>query len=122
LDVALDRLNDAYAELLDTVESGGLDQLEAAEKVGWWQKFETFRNRLPLIDPSLIADAQANDLPGSYCFSSMSRFLVRMFQQSPVKPPLGCERLLRWAPRTSMLGSGWNRCCPSWRRCNAQAR
>jgi hypothetical protein len=52
LDVVLNKLNDVYAELLDTAESGGLDQLTAAEKISLWQRFETFRNRLPLSDHS----------------------------------------------------------------------
>jgi hypothetical protein len=42
LDVALDKLNDNFAELLETVESGALDQLDAAEKISFWQRFETF--------------------------------------------------------------------------------
>ena len=50
LDVILDKLNDVYGEVLEAVEGGGLDQLDAAEKISWWQGFETFRNRLPLID------------------------------------------------------------------------
>ena len=50
LDVILDKLNDVYGEVLEAVEGGGLEQLDAAEKISWWQRFETFRNRLPLID------------------------------------------------------------------------
>jgi hypothetical protein len=59
LDVVLDKLNGDLTELVEAVESGGLDQLDAAENVAVWQRFETFRNRLPLIDHSLIADAEA---------------------------------------------------------------
>jgi hypothetical protein len=70
LDVALNKLNDNFAELVETVESGALDQLDAAEKISFWQRFETFRNRLPLIDHRLIADAEATDLPGQRCFSN----------------------------------------------------
>jgi hypothetical protein len=62
LDVILDKLNNDFAELLDLMETGGLEHLDAAEKISWWQKFETFRNRLPLIDHSLIADAEATGL------------------------------------------------------------
>ena len=62
LDVVLDKLNDDFAELLEAIECGGLDQLDAAEKVSLVAEFETFRNRLPLIDHSLIADAEASDL------------------------------------------------------------
>ena len=75
LDVVLDKLNDNFAELVEAVESGGLDQFSAAEKISWWRRFETFRNRLPLIDHSLIADAEATDLAGN----SLLLFLDRVF-------------------------------------------
>ena len=83
LDVVLDKLNDDFAELLETVETGGLDQLTADQKVAIWRRFETFRNRLPLIDHSLIADAEATDLPATSCSSSLSGFLVQVLQLSP---------------------------------------
>jgi hypothetical protein len=70
LDVVLDKLNTDFAELLDAVDSGGLDHLNATEKVAWWQRFETFRNRLPLIDHGLIADAETSNLAGEYSFST----------------------------------------------------
>ena len=72
LDLVLDKLNGDLTELVEAVESGGLDQLDAAEKMAVRQRFETFRNRLPLIDHSLIADAEATDLAGSYCSSSLT--------------------------------------------------
>jgi hypothetical protein len=56
-DEILDKLTNNLAELLTAIDSGALDHLEAAEKIAMWQKFETFRNRLPLIDHRLIADA-----------------------------------------------------------------
>ena len=60
LDVIWTNLRNNFAKLLDTIESGGFDELNAAEKISSWQGFETFRNRLPLIDHSLIADAEAS--------------------------------------------------------------
>ncbi|HEX5908511.1 MAG TPA: hypothetical protein VFY56_15960, partial [Propionibacteriaceae bacterium] len=60
VDVVLDRLDADLTELIEAVESGGLDPLDAAEKVAVWQRFEAFRNRLPLIDHSLITDAEAS--------------------------------------------------------------
>jgi hypothetical protein len=62
IDAALNRLNDDISELLKAVEAGDLDQLDAAQKLAVWQRFETFRNKLPLVDHSLIANAQASDL------------------------------------------------------------
>jgi hypothetical protein len=70
LDVVLDKLNTDFAELLDAVDSGGLDHLNGTEKVAWWQRFETFRNRLPLIDHGLIADAETSNLASEYSFST----------------------------------------------------
>ena len=83
LDEALDTFENSLAELIGTVENGGLDQLSAEEKVAVWQKVETLRNKLPLVDHSLIADAQANHLSEEYCSSTMTQFLVRVLQLSP---------------------------------------
>ena len=104
LDAVLDRLNDVYAELLDTVETGGLEQLSAAEKISFWRRFETFRNRLPLIDHGLIADAEASDLAGEYSFSNLARFLMRMFQLSPAEAASRVRAAAALGPRTSMSG------------------
>jgi Domain of unknown function (DUF222) len=104
LDVVLDKLDTDFAELLATVEGGGLAELNAAEKVAWWQRFETFRNRLPLIDHVLLADAEATDLAGEYSFSNLARFLVRMFQLSPSEAASRVRAAAAVGPRTSMLG------------------
>jgi hypothetical protein len=86
VDVALDAFETALNGLIGTVEAGGLDQLTANQKVAVWQRFETFRNRLPLIDHSLIADAEATDLAGTEAAS-------RVRAAAAV------------GPRTSMLGA-----------------
>ena len=75
LDAALDNLNTNLSQLIETVESGALEQLDNADKLRWWQRFETFRNQPPLIDHQLIATAEASDLAGSYGFTNMGRFL-----------------------------------------------
>ena len=87
-----DKLNDNLAELLTAVDSGALDHLEAAEKIAMWQKFETLRNKLPLIDHQMIADAEASDLPREYCSSTMIQFLVRVLQLSPGDAASGSVR------------------------------
>ena len=61
LDVALDTFDAALDGLINTVEAGGLAHLSTAEKISFWRKFETSRNRLPIIDQALIADAEATD-------------------------------------------------------------
>ena len=89
LDEALDTFDAALTELIGTVDTGGLDQLSAEEKVAVWQRFETIRNRQPLIDHQLIADAEAHHLSEEYCSASINQFLIRVLQLSPAKPPPG---------------------------------
>ena len=47
-DVLLDTLNNGLTELVETVKSGGMDQLDAAEKVcpGIWVAGEDYRYRV----------------------------------------------------------------------------
>jgi hypothetical protein len=65
LDEALDTFENSIAELITTFETGGLDHLSAEEKIAVWQRFETLRNRQPLIDHRLIADAELTICPRS---------------------------------------------------------
>jgi len=104
LDVLLDKLTNDLTELIETVETGGLDHLDNAERVAWWQRFETFRNRMPLIDHRLIAHAEAADLASAYGFSSMGRFLTRILQLSPGEAASRVRAAAAVGPRTSMLG------------------
>jgi hypothetical protein len=104
LDAVLDKLHDDFAELVEAVESDGLDQLTADQKVALWQRFETLRNRLPLIDHHLIADAEATDLAGTYCSSTLTRFLVQVLQLSPGEAASRVQAATAIGPRTSMLG------------------
>ena len=104
LDVALDAFDNALNGVIETVEAGGLDQLTAHQKVAVWQRFETCRNRLPLIDHSLIADAEATDLPETYCSSTLIRFLVQVLQLSPGEAASRVRAAAAVGPRKSMLG------------------
>ncbi|HJY43530.1 MAG TPA: DUF222 domain-containing protein, partial [Propionibacteriaceae bacterium] len=104
LDVALETLDNALTGLIDTVESGGLEHLTAAEKISFWQQFETFRNRLPLIDHSLIAGAEASDLAAEYNFTNLTRFLMRMFLLSHGEAAARVRAAAAVGPRSSMLG------------------
>jgi hypothetical protein len=104
LDAALDEAQQALSKMIDILEAGGLDRLDAAQKVAFWQRFEIFRNRLPLVDHRLITDAEASDLPGSYCFSTMARFLVRVLQLSHGEAASRVRAAATLAPRSTMLG------------------
>src|SRR6476659_3866811 len=103
-DEILDKLNDNLTELLTAIDSGALDHLKAAEKVAVWQKFETVRNTLPLIDHRLIADADANHLSEEYCSSSINQFLIRVLQLSPGEAATRIRAAAALGPRATMLG------------------
>jgi hypothetical protein len=98
--VVLDELNANLTELIEAVECGGLDQLDTAQKPAWWQRFEAFRNKLPLIDHNLIADAEASDLAGSYSFSNLTRFLTRIVQLSHGESAARVRAAAAVGPRT----------------------
>jgi len=104
LDVALDALDAALDVLIKTVEAGGPEQLTSEEKISFWQRFETSRNRLPVIDHLLIADAEASDLAGEYCFSDLKMLLSRRLQLSPAEAAARVRAAAAVGPRTSELG------------------
>ena len=99
-----DTFDHALTYLIATLESGGLDQLDATAKLAVLQRFETLRNKLPIVDHGLIADAEASDLPGSHCFSNMTQFLVRILQLSPGEAASRVRAAAAVGPRSSMLG------------------
>jgi hypothetical protein len=78
LNEALDTLDAALTDLINTAETGGLDQLKADQQVAVWQRFERLRNKLPLVDHQLIAQAETSDLAREYCSATMTQFLVRV--------------------------------------------
>jgi Domain of unknown function (DUF222) len=104
MEVALDTFDTALNGLISAVESGGLDQLEAAEKVAVWQRLETLRNKLPLVDHGLIADAEASDLAHEYCSSTTTQFLIRVLQLSPGEAATRVRAAAALGGRMSMLG------------------
>jgi hypothetical protein len=104
LNAALDEAQQALSKMINILDAGGLDQLDASQKVTFWQRFEILRNRLPLVDHRLIADGEASDLPGSYCFSTMARFLVRVLQLSHGEAASRVRAAATLGPRSTMVG------------------
>jgi hypothetical protein len=78
MEMALDRFDAALTDLINTAETGGLDQLKADQQVAVRQRFERLRNKLPLVDHQLIAQAETSDLAREYCSATMTQFLVRV--------------------------------------------
>ena len=104
LDEALDHLDSSVTELISTMETGALDQLSVEEKVAVWQRFERLRNRLPLIDHRLIADAETHHLSEEYCSASINQFLIRMLQLSPGEAAARIRAAAALGPRSTMVG------------------
>jgi Domain of unknown function (DUF222) len=104
LDAALDHVESAVTELIGAVEDGQLEQLSAEDKVAVWQRFERLRNRLPLIDHQLIANAEAHHLSEEYCSSTITQFLIRVLQLSPGDAATRIRAAAAVGPRTTMLG------------------
>ena len=84
-----------------------------------WQRFETIRNRQPLIDHRLIADAEAHHLSEEYCSSTMTQFLIRVLQLSPGDAAARVRAAAAVGPVPPCSARSWNLCCPNWRRCSA---
>jgi hypothetical protein len=104
LDAALNTLDAALTQVIENIDSGQLDQLDSTAKLAFWHRFESIRNRLPLVDHGLIADAIATDLAGSYGFSSMGRFLTRILQLSPAEAAARVRAAAAVGPRSSTVG------------------
>jgi Domain of unknown function (DUF222) len=113
LDEALNILDNALSGLVDLIECGGLDQLGAAGKISFWRRFEVFRNRLPVVDHALIADAEASDLAGEYCFSSPSVLLARVLLLSPSEAAARVRAAAALSPQTSKDGESVGPVLPS---------
>ena len=101
---ALLRLREAVDELVEAVESGGLDHLDAAGKVALWQGFETERRRLPLVDHALIGDARTTDLPGHFAFASLPMMLINTLRLSPGEAASRVRAADAVGRQVSMLG------------------
>jgi hypothetical protein len=104
VDEALDRFDAALTDLISTTETSGLDQLHADQQVAVWRRFETIRNKLPLVDHRLIAAADAADLPREYCSATMTQFLVRVLQLSHGEAAARVRAAAAVGPRSTMLG------------------
>lgn len=102
--VALAALAEAVTRLISAVESGGLDHLDAAEKLALWQGLERERRRLPVVEQALVADAQANGLAAHYAFASLPMLIARTLRVSPGSASARVRSAEAVGPRTSMLG------------------
>ncbi|SDR69398.1 HNH endonuclease [Friedmanniella luteola] len=79
----LTALADALTLLVDEVEAGGLDHLDATGLVGFLQDLEAVRNRLPLVDHRALRDAAQRDVAGTLGQGRLTRLLTQALRISP---------------------------------------
>ena len=104
VEFALDGLATALDHLVKTVEDGGLDAHDQAGLVSVLQGFERVRNRMALVDHTLIADGARRGLPVALAQPSMQRVLTALLRVSPAEASRRVRAAEAVGPRTSMLG------------------
>ncbi len=104
VDQALDQCQVALDHLVKLVEDGVLDTLDDPGLVGVMQQFETWRNRLPLVDHHVIAAAQARNLPETLCQGSLVRMLIAGLRLSPGEAARRVRAAQACGPRRAVTG------------------
>jgi hypothetical protein len=95
VDLALDQLSVSLDHLVKLVEDRGLETFNDTQLVGFLHGFEQVRNRLPLVDHSVIGEANRRNLPETLCQANLARLLAVTLRLSPGEAV---------GARTSMLG------------------
>ncbi len=104
VDLALDQLSLGVDHLVKLLEDGGLDSLDNADFVTFMQSLERVRNRMPLADHRIIADAERRDLPDAVTQGSMIRTLMSTLRLSPAEASRRVRAATALGHRSSMLG------------------
>jgi hypothetical protein len=104
VEAALDGLSTSLDHLVKLVEDGGLDSLDNSGLLGFVQSFEKVRNRLPLVDHRVIADAESRQLPEALTQPTMARVLASLLRLSPGEAHRRVKAAAAVGQRRSMLG------------------
>lgn len=73
---ALDALSTSLDHLVKLLEDGALEELDPHGLVEFMQEVERIRNRIPLIDHTVIAHAIDREVPAALCQRSINRVLT----------------------------------------------
>jgi hypothetical protein len=108
LDEALNDAQQALTTMISLLEAGNLDQLSNEQTISWWQRFETFRNKLPLIDHGLIAHGEASDLRDGVVSTEKVQIVERAMHKltGPASAP---QRSRRRSSCSPSMPSSWRR-------------
>ena len=104
VDFALDQFSTGIDHLVKLLEDGGLDSLDNARFVTFMQDLEQARNRIPLADHRILADAERRNLPDSLTQGTMIRTLMSTLRLSPGEASRRIRAAAAVGERQSMLG------------------
>jgi hypothetical protein len=103
-DHALDQLSLGLDHLVKLLEDGALAAVDDAGFVTFMQGFERIRNRMPLADHRMIADAERRNLPDVLTQASMVSALTSTLRLSPAEASRRVRAAEAVGERTGMLG------------------
>src|SRR5687768_15941616 len=83
LGIAVNQFVTGLDHLIKTLADPAPDALDNTQFITAMQDIEQARNRIPLIDHCLIADAEARDLPDALTQPSMIQLLMSVLRLSP---------------------------------------
>ena len=104
VDDALDQLAVGIDNLVKVLEDGGLDCLDDTGFVSFMQALERARNRIPLADHRIIADAERRNLAQALTQGTLVRTLMSTLRVSPGEASRRVRAAAAVGERTSMLG------------------
>ena len=104
IDDALDQFAVGVDHLVKVLEDGGLDGLDDMGFVTFMQSLERVRNRIPLADHRIIAEAERRNLPQALTQGNLVRTLMSTLRLSPGEASRRVRAAAAVGERTSMLG------------------
>ena len=104
VDLALEQLTLGVDHLVKLLEDGGLDHYDNPGFVTFTQDFEKIRNRIPLADHRIVADAERRNLPEVLTQPNLVRMLMSTLRLSPGEASRRVRAAAAVGDRQSMLG------------------
>ena len=104
VDLALEQFSLGVDHLVKLLEDGGLDHYDNPGFVTFTQDFEQIRNRIPLADHRIVADAERRNLPEVLTQPNLVRMLMSTLRLSPGEASRRVRAAAAVGDRQSMLG------------------
>jgi Domain of unknown function (DUF222) len=104
VDLALEQFSLGVDHLVKLLDDGGLDHYDNPGFVTFTQDFEKIRNRIPLADHRIVADAERRNLPEVLTQPNLVRMLMSTLRLSPGEASRRVRAAAAVGDRQSMLG------------------